>query len=171
MRNAILAPFHRLEIEARQDLVICADPAESGGAEPGTGLSSSGVPALSAAAPRPCSKALWAISCPSHHLPPLIARAIPSWGVTVSAAQAFTGETRADLVKEEGQVWVFPLIYRLGNYGKREFQEVQHPNSSTRAGSGGEGGTQECRSCFLGLITGFFSKRRTKTNGEDATCR
>lgn len=25
--------------------------------------------------------------------------------------------------------------------------------------------TQKCRSCFLGLITGYFSKRRTKIQG------
>ena len=61
-----------------------------------SGLSSPGAPALPAAAPRACSKPLWTVSSPSHYLPPLTAGVISPWGVTVSAARAFTRETRAD---------------------------------------------------------------------------
>lgn len=45
-------------------------------------------------------------------------------GMTVSVAQAFMGETKAELAECKGQVWIFPLIYQLENYGKRELHGV-----------------------------------------------
>lgn len=98
VRNAGLAPpLQDVDTEAWQDLGICADPAECGVTKTRlSGLSSPGACSSSCCTQRACSKALWTVSSPSHYLPPLIAGVTSPWGVTVSAARAFTRETRAD---------------------------------------------------------------------------
>lgn len=70
----------------------------------------------------------------------------------VGVAQAFLGETKAELAECKGQVWIFPLTYQLGNYGKRAPWCIESDLSTML----GRDLAQDCRSCSLGLIVGSF---------------